>query len=74
MILREHMRDRIKKHGPRPLQCLFLAGHKPVLFKLGERLADGKLKSVLNVMSLYSTCSASRLGARLHLVLFPGIK
>ena len=68
------MRDGIGKLGPRPLQCLFPAGHNPAFFKLGENLADGRLKSVWNVVSLYSSCSASRLGPRLPLVLFSSMK
>lgn len=69
MILCECMQDGTEKHGPRPLQC-----HKIALFKLGGNLTNGKLKSVLSVTSLCSTCSALRLGAGLHLVPLPGIK
>lgn len=68
-ILCECVQDGIEKCTPWLLWCC-----KTALFQLEGDLNNGKLKSVLSVMSLCGTCSALRLRAGLHLVLFPGIK
>lgn len=61
------------KTWPIIFECLFLEGCKTALLKLGESLADGKLKTLLDVTPLL--CSFwLKTGARLRLLLFPGIK